>query len=341
LLQEAVYRVGSYVSPHLVRYNERFCCNQVPISDIELQHLYQKATTLEGHEFLTEFELLTVMGFLYFSSQNLDYLVLETGLGGQHDATNVVIPKVSVITRIGIDHTEFLGPTLTHIAKEKAGIIKEGVPLVTLKQVTEVDCVLEEKAIAKNAPLSIIHPLNELPSGLKLTGSYQKENIPVALKAVQLLVGTLPEKVIEQGLKKAQILGRFNRIQTQEGTLILDGAHNGIGIETLVQSIQELFPTQKPTLIFGILKSKSLEEMLPHLDHPKFKLYYCDFEPGRSHDFETVASYFTQPILKYELKTPLPNDPLIVLSGSLYFLGELIKNPPHPALRKWYNEGGF
>lgn len=341
LLCEAGFKVGSYVSPHLIRYNERFCCNQKPISDDRLLALYEEATALEGQDTLTEFEILTVMGFLYFSKQNLDFLVLETGLGGRHDATNVVTPKVSVITKIGIDHIDFLGPTLTHIATEKAGIIKDTIPVITVPQTPEVHRVLEEAAAKKHAPLQVVAPLEEIPTDLKLTGSYQKENIPLALKAVEIVAGKLSDPVIKRGLQNAQILGRFNRIATPEGTLILDGAHNGIGLESLVKSLQEHFPNQKPVIVFGILKSKSLEDMTPFLNNPNYTLYYCDFEPGRSHTHDTVAAHFTQPILRYALEKPLPTAPLLVVTGSLYFLGDILKKSPHPSLREWYNKEAF
>ncbi len=298
ILQEAGLRVGLYTSPHLVRYNERIQVDGVPISDAELEAAFRRlwpgveaalANPDVGQP--TEFEVGTALAFDHFAARQVEVAVVEVGLGGRLDATNVVQPDVAVITPIGLDHTEVLGDTIGQIAGEKAGIIKPGVPVVISPQVPEAWAVLQATAAARSAALvevgwDVIYRvralsprgtvmdvrgrLGEYPSlEVGLAGSHQGANAATALAAVEVLTTRgvpVAEAAIRRGLAKGWIPGRFE-VVAQRPTVVLDGAHNPVAAAALARALEEVFPGRRPVFVVGLQSEKpvlpTLAQVLP------------------------------------------------------------------------------
>ena len=237
-LRAAGFSTGRYTSPHLVSLNERFMLNGAPVSEESLDEAY---ASLPGPEGLTYFELLTATAFELYRREKVDWLVLETGLGGRLDATNIVKrPEVCVITRIGLDHCDWLGGTLREIAAEKGGIIKDGVPVVLGAMPEEAREVLERIAKERNAPCIYAPDLikeTEIPEGFALAGKFNRENALTALAALKVLgVG---RDAIERGFASVVWPGRFQKIVKGDRRFIVDGAHNPPAMRALVDSLKE------------------------------------------------------------------------------------------------------
>ena len=237
-LRAAGFSTGRYTSPHLVSLTERFMLNGAPVSEESLDEAYASLPDSEG---LTYFELLTATAFELYRKEKVDWLVLETGLGGRLDATNIVKrPEVCVITRIGLDHCDWLGGSLREIAAEKGGIIKESVPVVLGAMPAEAREVLERIAKERNAPC-IYAPdsikESEIPEGFALAGKFNRENALTALAALKVLgVG---KDAIDRGFTSVVWPGRFQKIVKDGKRFIVDGAHNPPAMRALVDSLKE------------------------------------------------------------------------------------------------------
>jgi len=321
-LQSKGLSVGLYTSPHLVSYTERIQVNRTPISEANFLHsLNTVIHTLlnQNGPTLTEFELLTCAAFLHFRAQNLEWVILETGLGGRLDATNVVLPTVSVITSIGYDHEAILGSSLGAIAAEKAGIIKPNTPVFSTLQDPRVAEVLTQTAQAQKSPLSFVPPLSTLPPSLPLQGRFQQQNLALAQAVLNHLfpATTWPD----EAFSNTHHWGRFTVLKKESQTLIFDAAHNLSGVEALCQTLKSQYPEQPITVVTGILKTKKAEPMLKELQTVAQKIYYCPFSPEAwSYD---ILKNSSQNLLYFDPKTipHLPNDPIVVVTGSIYFLG--------------------
>lgn len=258
-------RTGLYTSPHLVSFRERIRLGPNPIPE---EHVAEWLTTIcekiEGWEpYPTFFEITTALALAWYQKQRASWIVLETGLGGRLDATNVVTPAVSVITSIGLDHTKFLGVTLAEIAGEKAGIIKPGVPVLTTPQPPEVEEVFRRRAEEIGAPLTIISRPIEERWELALTGSHQRWNAALAFAAL-ITAGLRPDpKDIANALRKVEWPGRFQLVS--EGRIVLDGAHNPPAAERLAATWREQFGEEKATLVAGVLGDKDVPGVLRSL----------------------------------------------------------------------------
>jgi dihydrofolate synthase/folylpolyglutamate synthase len=270
LLRKAGKRVGLYTSPHLVDFRERirFQGEMISLEALE-EGIARLQLVTRGWDLLpTFFELTTALAFDYFARQECDAVVLETGLGGRLDATNLATHKIATaITPIGIDHQEWLGPTLADIAREKAGIIRPTVPLVIAPQRAEAMEVLLERASEVGAPTIIVQDAvaPEIPLGL--AGSYQRWNAAVALKLVEQGAWNISQELQYEALRSVSWPGRFQRCLLAEGEeMVLDGAHNPAAAEQLVATWREIFAQQKCTLIFGSLFDKEGERMLRILE---------------------------------------------------------------------------
>jgi len=313
ILQAAGYRTGMYTSPHLEDYTERIQVNGHPIPHSTLVELVERSKPhIESIPQLTTFEITTALAFLYFKEMGVEAAVIEVGLGGRLDATNVILPVVSVITSISYDHTQVLGNTLTAIATEKCGIIKASLPVVSAPQDPEAMAVIERIAAERNAPLSVVgrdllarpvqrslnHQVVEfrLPSGkdlsikddsiqkleivLPLLGDHQVENAAVAYLAIDWFrQNALPvsDDQIREGFSKTYWPGRFE-ILNQNPPLILDCAHNSESCHQLVLTIQTMFPGYKILLIFGASEDKDIDgmfrELLPSVEQAIFTKSY-------------------------------------------------------------------
>jgi len=254
------YTVGSYTSPHLVSYRERFKLNLTPIPQDQFDTLYH---TVQSAQTATEFELLTLMAFLYFSEKTPDYLILETGLGGRLDATNVITPILSIITKIGLDHQAILGHTLPEIATEKAGIIKPNIPIITGPQHPDALAILTQTAHTLNAPLITAPPVPHIPDHYTLQGDFQKQNLGIAITALTHLLGPTAPKNAQQGLATAQNWGRYTHYRLNDThTLILDAGHNADGITATLNSLALHLTTTALNIIVGFKRQKNAKEML-------------------------------------------------------------------------------
>ena len=364
ILREAGYSVGTYTSPHLERYNERFTINGNEISDIdfakEISLMKQICDELaqEGKSVPTLFEIVTGAAFHYFAAQKVDILILEVGLGGQYDATNIITdPLLSLIMSISMDHTDFLGNSIEKIALEKAGIIKKNCPVVLYSQSELVYNIMWTKAQECNAPFycpknAEVHISSQDLNGtcfsvktdllnisdlkLPLLGSYQIPNCVTVLEACAVLRDkglSISDEAIHSGLKKAHWAGRMEICGT-EPLVILDGAHNADGILQLAKSIENYFNEKKVTLILGVLGDKEYstmaEEILPHADtviltepHSERKLDVFSLARSISDYNGTV---YTEKEIEAAFEKALSitaKDGIILCCGSLYMIGAM------------------
>lgn len=265
-------RIGRYTSPHLVRINERFFLDGAPISDEVLEHAADKVFHADSSSDsssnsssnsiygLTFFEALTAVAFLVYAEAKVDYAVLETGLGGRLDATNVCRPELCVITKIGLDHCDWLGDTVEKIAAEKAGIIKKGVPIVLGKNDPAVVAVVKARASEVGAPFVYAPDVadeSEIPDGFSLVGSFNRENAVTAIAALKTLGLT---KGMADGLGNVVWPGRFQRV----GRFIIDGAHNPPAARALAAALRKYAPFagSVPTLVAGFCGDKDVDETL-------------------------------------------------------------------------------
>ncbi len=283
-LQAAGYRVGLYTSPFINRFNERIQVNGQQIGDDELVRLVEKIRPLADamEDVPTEFELITALGMLYFAEKQCDLVVLEVGLGGTLDSTNVIEePECCVITALGMDHVKELGPTLADIACAKAGIIKEGRPVISYGGAPEADAVISRIACEKHADLTVVDFTQlQCKSGgldevvfdfdglddvhLPLIGSYQPCNAAVAVTALRIMRThgwNIPESAIRTGLEQVRWPGRFELLR-HSPAFLLDGSHNAHGMRATVQSLRDRFPGEKFVFLISIMADKDVGEML-------------------------------------------------------------------------------
>ncbi len=259
-LRSGGLRACRYTSPHLVRINERFFVDGKPVDDATLERAADKVFHADSdtNSQLTFFEALTAVAFIAFSEAKCDYAVLETGLGGRLDATNICVPEICVITKIGLDHCDWLGDTVEKIAAEKAGIIKKGVPIVLGKNEPEVIAVVKARASEVGAPFFYAPDMadeSEIPDGFSLEGAFNRENAVTALAALKVL-----KKGSRDGLSNVVWPGRFQRV----GRFIIDGAHNPPAARALAASLRKYAPFagSVPTLIAGFCGDKDVDETL-------------------------------------------------------------------------------
>ncbi|MEA1987185.1 MAG: folylpolyglutamate synthase/dihydrofolate synthase family protein [Candidatus Marinimicrobia bacterium] len=281
ILQEYGLKVGQFISPHLVDYNERIQINSKKIKPEKIKkHLTNWKKYLDSEE-ITFFEITTGLALQEFADQNVDVAVIETGLGGRLDSTNIVNSDIAVITSISHDHTSILGNTLEKITAEKAGIIKHGKLAITVKQDCSVIDVLEKKATEKSTSLKIVDPQKEITnvsidSGMMnfningydekfetdLIGLHQIENFALSINTVKLFLNNkISGEVIKEAVKKVSWKGRFETI-SKKPTIIYDVAHNYSGVEALMNVLDKTYSKKKIKFIIGILKNKQLLEIL-------------------------------------------------------------------------------
>lgn len=297
-LQAAGYRVGLYTSPFINRFNERIQVNGEQIPDDTLVRLVERVRPAADAmaDVPTEFEIITALGMLWFAEEKCDIVVLEVGLGGRLDSTNVIdAPEAAVIARIGLDHTKLLGTTLAAIAGEKAGIVKPGSAVVSWPQDAEAMAVVEAAAAAADDTLTVPDfsrlavgavdwnapgaPVRSFSYGrfanlrTKLLGSYQPSNAALAIETAVALRERgwrISDEAVRQGVADAAWPGRFEIVRAGEGepTIVVDGGHNPQGAQALVDSLVDVFPGRKPVFIIGVLEDKDypvmLETVLPH-----------------------------------------------------------------------------
>ena len=279
ILQEAGFKTGLFTSPYIIEFADRIRvngCNIAPddLLDVTLA-VREVAEAMPDHP--TEFELMTAVAFTYFARQECDICVVEVGLGGRLDSTNVLeAPELCIITPIALDHTELLGDTLAVIAGEKAGIVKPGVPVVSAIQEPEALDVIVARAAEQNAPLACVDAtqLEETPAdfmyrgwehlSLGLLGSYQPENAATALEAVEVLRQcgwNIPDEAVVAGLAHIYWPGRFE-VLGEDPTFIVDGGHNPQGARALIESLEQRYPDRPVIFVMGVLADTDYTDMV-------------------------------------------------------------------------------
>jgi dihydrofolate synthase/folylpolyglutamate synthase len=346
IYRAAGLRVGLFTSPHLVSFAERIQVDRQPIAEAEVVRLVSEIRSLLA-EFPAEhkptfFEFVTVMALRYFAGEKCDLVVWETGLGGRLDATNIVTPLASVITNIGIEHSEWLGDTFDKIASEKAGIIKSAVPVITAARPGEGLEVIAAAAAQRQAPLITVEPAHAARPpldtiDLPLHGPHQRLNAATALAAVRALERLIPvgDAAIRTGLESVLWAGRMQRVQTDSGqNILLDGAHNPAGAEALRVAIEAEFPESNPTLVFGVFRDKDSASMCQSLAPLAGRLLLTPVRSDRTEDPARLMSVCRQanPRARIEVCASLAaamekaaGDPFVVVAGSLYLVGEAIE----------------
>lgn len=339
ILQAAGYRVGSFTSPYLITHRDRIRINDIEISKADFLKIANDyyASWIEWD--LSMFEIDMCIASVYFKQQKVDYCVFEVGLGGRLDATNVLQPLLSVITNIGMDHSELLGNSYTAIAKEKAGIIKEGIPLVTAEKKAECRSVFAEIAKEKHSEVHVLKPIenrrcenlhilfdygDHKQIKLATAADYQCENAALAIEAVSLLHERLhiSEEILRQALAAAQWKGRFEIVR-QEPLVILDGAHNAEGIQALCDSLKNI---HNPVIVFSVLKDKNFTVMLEKLMRITDTLIVTKLHHERAYDMDRLAQQYDVCYIedsKTAIQQACAMKRAVVITGSLYFISEV------------------
>ena len=341
-------KVGTFTSPHIVSIHDRICINGQPISDADFIRLANQVKKmeqrlLETHDQLSFFELLTVIALLYFKEQEVDLVLLEVGIGGLLDTTNVVTGEIAVITSIGLDHQETLGNSLEEIAEQKAGIFKPGKSAVISNLTPEAQIVCQRTANDLGVTLyqadqdfsfksghfsSSLVDLNQLKLGLE--GAYQEENAALALQAFLLFMNQRGEVVNQEAIRRAlKTTSWAGRLEAVTEHIYLDGAHNLPALERLVEFIQEKIQQgYHPQILFGTLKRKNYSGMLTYLTDylPDTALYVTSFDYQGSLDDQDLSDYhrvssYRDFIDDFEASAGEKN--LLFVTGSLYFISEV------------------
>lgn len=349
ILMEHGLRVGKFMSPCILDVHDQIQVAKQPISAEEMDRVFQQmqAAGLSGK--LTDFELLTVAAFLHFVNSNVDVAIIEAGMGGLLDSTNVVTPIVSIIPSIALEHTKYLGNTIESIAHHKAGIIKQHQPVIIGELPLEARAVIYKEARNKQATVLelddqfyIEHTKNgecytNEENGLrianllrKMKGPHQANNMALAITAFFEVATALHVPVsiegIQHGINKATILGRFEEILP---SIILDGAHNPASAETLVATIRQEFPEERITFVIGILADKDVQNVFNQLEQVSDCFYFVDFNNPRAmsaKDMVELSGASQKEVLRdyvQFLQTQSENKCRTVVTGSLYLLTDV------------------
>lgn len=345
LFQAHGLRVGSFVSPHMVSVHDRICIDSQPISDHDFQCYLQKVYDLEQevaarYEPFRYFEVMVLIMFLYFQDQQPDLALVEVGIGGLLDTTNVVAPALSVITSIGMDHQDLLGSTLREIAEQKAGIIKESVPVVLGPLSPETTAICRHIAQDKQASVHQFGQeftykagqfsnadidLSELVLGL--AGQHQEENAAVALQTFLLYMTNIQKDIqpqlIKQALAQTNWPGRLELV-AQEPKIYLDGAHNVPAIECLVEFIR--VQEEPVTILFSALRRKDFQEMLELLEEklPHTPLVLTSFAyDGALSEENRQGRDYVENYQQFIEDWQSSKQGILIVTGSLYFISEV------------------
>jgi dihydrofolate synthase / folylpolyglutamate synthase len=363
ILEAAGYSVGTFTSPYIEQFNERISVNGKPIRDEEILELTNVilplANELEETELggPTEFEVITAMSFYYFANINqVDIVLYEVGLGGRFDSTNIIHPIASIITNIGLDHTNILGHTYEEIAFEKAGIIKKGTPVFTAVKNENALKVIEKQAEINHAPLYRLNQEFSVTSHnpeetgeiftlknkqitwgqleISMIGQHQTENAALAVMAARSINHeddfSINESAIRTGLKKAYWPGRFD-ILSKKPLVIIDGAHNDEGIAALVHELSNRYSMNTIHIVFAALKDKKLDQMIAQLDNIADEISFVSFDFPRAAeaiDLYSISNSNNKVIVENwesylgKIIQKMDQNQVLVVTGSLYFISE-------------------
>lgn len=342
IYRAAGLRVGLFTSPHLVSFRERIQLDRQLISQAEVVRLVEDfqpwLSQFPAEHHPTFFEVVTVLALRYFAKKKCDLVIWETGLGGRLDATNIVTPLASVITNIGLDHQQWLGDTLEQIAMEKGGIIKPGVPALTTADAPEALRVIEQLARKNRAPFLAIggDAATRCPR-LALPGAHQQTNAALTLATVATLQNQIPvtNEQIRTGLAQVNWPGRLQLITRPNGQrVLLDGAHNPDGVDTLVAALGSLFPGEPPAIVLGVFQDKDWRGICARLVPLARRVIAVPVGSERTVEVQALASACRElrPDVPVTVCDSLPHaleviagDPFAVVTGSLYLVGEALQ----------------
>lgn len=339
ILQEAGYKVGLYTSPHLKDFRERIRINGDVISkQFVIGFIKRNKAFFEANQ-LSFFEMTVGMAFEYFSKQKIDIAVVEVGLGGRLDSTNIITPEVSVITNIGLDHTKFLGDTLELIAAEKGGIIKSEVPVVIGETQKETKGVFEELAVQHNAKIVFADKTATTNVKSDLIGGYQFKNIKTAIQTIEELKlkgYKISEEQLTNGLlnvvKNTGLLGRW-QVLKQQPKVVCDTGHNKEGLSYVVdQILKERYKNLH--IVFGVVNDKDLSTIV-HLLPKKATYYFCSPKISRALPAKELKLFFNKHHLEGEMYSSVneayksalfnaSNEDFIFIGGSTFVVGEVV-----------------
>ncbi|MBP3924848.1 bifunctional folylpolyglutamate synthase/dihydrofolate synthase [bacterium] len=322
ILNASGRKVGLYTSPHIFKYTERIQINGEKISENTFSQLVFETVKLadDNNIHLTEFEILTAVMFKYFADENVDVVILETGLGGRFDATNVIKSNLcSIITHIDYDHTERLGNTLDKIAYEKAGIIKENCPVISSQGFE----ILRDEADKKNSLFLLTAPFADTYN-LALKGLIQQENLALALAAINLLFKDITSETIQDELKNVKHPCRFQIIEDKN--LVIDASHNPNGISALRESLDFYYPDKNLRFVFGCLKNKDYKKMVETLFRQGDEIYFYHFKNPNSCTVEELKNVCKLPSSSFKSldEFNLDDGKITVICGSFYMLNEIV-----------------
>jgi len=359
ILCKAGYKAVLYTSPHLVDFRERIRVGQELIEKNFIFDFVQMLKDEIDQNGYTFFEVTTALAFEYFAQKKVDVAVVETGLGGRLDATNVINPLVSIITNIGLEHTEHLGNTISQVAREKAGIIKFGVPAITAENQLEALEVIRSVCAERESELTVVqeesscavldssiygmkfsfnsNPYRYDSIELNLTGEHQVLNACISLTAIHKLKQfgwQVDEQAIKNGLKEINWRARLE-VFRKEPLVLLDVAHNPVGMQTLIHSLDQLFPEKKIIFIFGVMDDKDYVSMLKEMSRKVKFIVLTKPDYKRSADPESLEETLKQtntpyeviPLVKQAYLFALKNAKLadiICITGSHFTVGEFL-----------------
>lgn len=349
ILSKASYQVGTFTSPYITRFNERISINGTEIPDKDLIAIVEKAqvflNNLEHNTYFdrpTEFELVTLLMFLYFDLKQVDIAIIEAGIGGRLDSTNVLSPELVICTSIGFDHTETLGNSLEEIAEHKAGVMQKNTPTLLGRVPEEVEQFFNQKSHDLQAPLAVIdREIQLLPKDnqtiqvsydhwespdlkLPMLGQHQENNAGLAVTAAHLLTQIFPkitDKSIQEGIEETHWPGRSEWIGNN---IYLDGAHNPQGIASLKQVLKDNFANRKVHILFAGLRRKPLADLLEELK--AYDITVTSFDFFEALPLDDYPQHFKQAtdykdwLIQADSASP---DDLFVITGSLYFISEV------------------
>ncbi|MDR3666298.1 MAG: bifunctional folylpolyglutamate synthase/dihydrofolate synthase [Ignavibacteriaceae bacterium] len=352
ILIESNYKVGLYTSPHFVRFNERITINGKEIPDEFIASFIDRYENLIDQFNLTFFEVTTAIAFRYFETQKVDYAVIETGLGGRLDATNVIRPLASIITSISLEHTHILGNTIEQISAEKAGIIKKGIPVFIGKLPPQAVGVIENKCSGSDSELfKITEYLNEKKNSFELytdelelddwnmplKGDYQKYNAALASLVISKTLDESDSNIFERGIKNVvkntRIQGRYE-FYNKRPDIIFDSAHNPEGFRNFLDEFKkDIMKYSKKIVLFGAMRDKAVENMLSMLNKYFDEIHITSI----NYDRACTITELIEIADKLNIKVLAEHDPValvrnfskedknnvLVVLGSMYVLGEL------------------
>ena len=323
ILRASGYRTGLYTSPHLVDIRERWAIDGVPISEGEFVEAIEELRRASTEITPTYFEALTLIAFIVFARTKCDVVVLEVGMGGRLDATNVVRPVAALITPIGMDHTEFLGNTIRKIAAEKAGVIHRGAIVLTSNRDAAVLDVIRRRAAKFGSDVHVAHGSHATP----LAGDFQPNNVALAVRAAEELRARFPNitrESIERGVAETRWRGRLERFELAGKTILVDGCHNAHAARAVAPYVARALPAPR-LLVFGIMADKDVRDVMDAL-FPLFdRVIATEPYPPRSLRASEIPNAIPEPDMNEALQLALDaEERSVFVGGSLYLAGAAI-----------------